>query len=207
MRSFYILNKRVSSPGSRSPDPNQFPDSIDPVVHSALEYRRGFRDRIRYRDMVWAFHSNSQEILLAASTSACGGKVIWKDARAMGVFLWLNSIESLVRPVHRNRVVSLLITDHRNPKWRRSLETNICSAKNEIPRNAACSTSHWARFGLFKACGDRHLGTPNPTSCSNFCPTTLIKIDGGLLHSRTRSLCLANGEMVCFTGVLNQGSP
>lgn len=101
MRSFYILNKRISSPGSRSPDPNQSPDSVTPIVHPALEYRRGFRDRIRYRDMVWAFHSNSQEILLAASTTACGGKVLWKDARAMGFFLWLNSIESLVRTIVR----------------------------------------------------------------------------------------------------------
>jgi hypothetical protein len=109
MRSFYILNKRVSSPGSRSPDPNQFPDSVAPVVHSALEYRRGFRDRIRYRDIVWAFHSNSQEILLAASTAACGGKVLWKDARAMGVFLWLNSIESLVCMVHNKSTGPRLI--------------------------------------------------------------------------------------------------
>jgi RAVE protein 1 C terminal len=103
MRSFYILNKRVSSPGSRSPNPNQSQDSIAPVLHSALEYRRGFRDRIRYRDIVWAFHSNSQEILLAASTAACGGKMLWKDARAMGVFLWLNSVESLVRIVRDKR--------------------------------------------------------------------------------------------------------
>lgn len=105
MRSFYILNKRVSSPGSRSPDPNHVQDYVAPVVHPALEYRRGFRDRIRYRDMVWAFHSNSQEILLAASITACGGKVLWQDARAMGVFLWLNSIESLVGTVYDESMV------------------------------------------------------------------------------------------------------
>lgn len=110
MRSFYILNKRVSSPGSRSPDPNQSQDSVALVVHPALEYRRGFRDRIRYRDMVWAFHSNSQEILLAASTAACGGKILWKDARAMGVVLWLNSIESLVCVIHNKSKASWLMS-------------------------------------------------------------------------------------------------
>lgn len=109
MRSFYILNKRVSSPGSRSPDPNHSQDSAVPVVHSALEYRRGFRDRIRYRDMVWAFHSNSQEILVAASTTACGGKVLWTDARAIGVVLWLHSIESLVCVIHNKSKAPWLI--------------------------------------------------------------------------------------------------
>lgn len=54
------------------------------------------RERLRYRDMVWAFHSESQEILLSACASACGGKIKWADAKALGIFLWLNSDESMV---------------------------------------------------------------------------------------------------------------
>lgn len=54
------------------------------------------RERIRYRDIVWAFHSESQEILLAASTVACGGKMMWNDAKSLGVFLWMNSTEAIV---------------------------------------------------------------------------------------------------------------
>jgi hypothetical protein len=57
------------------------------------------RDRIRYRDIVWAFFSDSQEILLGASIDACGGRMLWKDARAMGIFLWLNGVETLVSKV------------------------------------------------------------------------------------------------------------
>ncbi|KZV81002.1 hypothetical protein EXIGLDRAFT_780266 [Exidia glandulosa HHB12029] len=64
MRSFYILNAREDS-GSES------------------------RERLRYRDMVWAFHSESQDLLLAAATQACGGKMLWTDAKAVGLFLWL----------------------------------------------------------------------------------------------------------------------
>ncbi|KAG8772808.1 regulator of (H+)-ATPase in vacuolar membrane, partial [Serendipita sp. 398] len=78
IRLFYLINERVQIPRSNVSD-----------------RQRGFRERIRYRDMVWAFHSSSQEILLDASTAACGGKMTWNDARALGVFLWLNSIETV----------------------------------------------------------------------------------------------------------------
>ncbi|KAG8902927.1 regulator of (H+)-ATPase in vacuolar membrane, partial [Tulasnella sp. 403] len=37
----------------------------------------------------------SQDILMSASTVACGGKMLWLDARALGVFLWGRSTESL----------------------------------------------------------------------------------------------------------------
>lgn len=80
MRSFYILNQRAVS--LNVTDKGQIPTG---------------RERIRYRDMVWAFHSQSQEILLAASTAACGGKMLWDDAKALGVYIWMESTDSLVR--------------------------------------------------------------------------------------------------------------
>ncbi|KAJ7099614.1 RAVE protein 1 C terminal-domain-containing protein [Mycena crocata] len=82
MRSFYILNHRASAPGS-------------PESHGAIPRQTGRRERLRYRDMVWAFHSESQDLLLAASTAACNGKMCWSDARALGVSIWLNSIEAM----------------------------------------------------------------------------------------------------------------
>jgi hypothetical protein len=86
MRSFYILNKRASEPGSLE-------------SRGAVGRRTGWRARLRYRDIIWAFHSETQELLLPASLAACQGKMTWSDARALGVFLWLNSIESMVRNV------------------------------------------------------------------------------------------------------------
>ena len=83
MRSFYILNKRVSEPST-------------PESRGAINRRTGRRARLRYRDIIWAFHSDTQGLLLSASLAACQGKMTWNDARAVGVFLWLNSIESLV---------------------------------------------------------------------------------------------------------------
>ncbi len=84
MRSFYILNKRASETGSAE-------------LREAISRRTGWRARLRYRDIIWAFHSETQGLLLSASLAACQGKMTWNDARALGVFLWLNSIESMVR--------------------------------------------------------------------------------------------------------------
>jgi hypothetical protein len=82
MRSFYILNRRASEPSS--------PESTGVVPRQS-----GRRERLRYRDMIWAFHSESQDLLLNASTAACNGKMCWSDARALGVSIWLNSVESM----------------------------------------------------------------------------------------------------------------
>ncbi|KAF8578745.1 hypothetical protein K439DRAFT_1361373 [Ramaria rubella] len=76
MRSFYILNERAVSSNSTDPAPKG-------------------RQRLRYRDIVWAFHSQSQDILLDASTAACGGKMAWDDAKALGIYIWMESTESL----------------------------------------------------------------------------------------------------------------
>ncbi|KAG9314237.1 RAVE protein 1 C terminal-domain-containing protein [Chiua virens] len=84
MRSFYISNRRVASdPGS--------PHSGD----GGIPRQTGWRERIRYRDMIWAFHSESQDLLLNTSTTACNGKMLWSDARALGVFIWLTSVDTM----------------------------------------------------------------------------------------------------------------
>lgn len=85
MRVFYILNTRLSAPST-------------PASSGAAGVRLPRRERLRYRDMIWAFHSESQELLLSMSVAACGGKMNWNDAKALGVFLWLRSVESMVRP-------------------------------------------------------------------------------------------------------------
>ncbi|KAF9479728.1 hypothetical protein BDN70DRAFT_906163 [Pholiota conissans] len=83
MRSFYIINER-----------SQVPDIA--ATNGTFPKKSARRERLRYRDMIWAFHSESQEILLSSSTAACSnGKMMWADARALGIAIWLNSTESL----------------------------------------------------------------------------------------------------------------
>ena len=98
MRSFYIINARASSDihmkaGARSPELN----------------RSVKRERLRFRDIIWAYHSESQEILLNASAAACGGKMVWSDAKALGIFLWLNNLDSMVGFVYCALAQSTLI--------------------------------------------------------------------------------------------------
>ncbi|KAF7339771.1 WD repeat protein [Mycena venus] len=102
MRSFYILNHRASSPGS-------------PQSQGTIPRQTGRRERLRYRDMVWAFHSESQGLLLAAATAACNGKMCWADARALGVSIWLSSIDAMkshMEVIARNEFMA---GDNRDP--------------------------------------------------------------------------------------------
>ncbi|EIW64094.1 WD repeat-containing protein [Trametes versicolor FP-101664 SS1] len=85
MRSFYILNRRASEPTTPA----------SPSTGSPAPPQLQRRERLRYRDMIWAFHSDSQEVLLATSMAACGGKMCWPDARALGVFTWMRSADAM----------------------------------------------------------------------------------------------------------------
>lgn len=88
MRSFYILNQRASEPNTPSSGTN----GLNP------EIRLERRERLRYRDIIWGFHSESQDLLLSMSVSACGGRMCWPDARALGVFLWMRPGDAMVSP-------------------------------------------------------------------------------------------------------------
>ncbi|KXN83882.1 Regulator of V-ATPase in vacuolar membrane protein 1 [Leucoagaricus sp. SymC.cos] len=109
MRSFYILNQRATSPASPSSPPSQTTST------GAVPRSTGFRERLRYRDMIWAFHSESQELLVGACVNACKGKMTWSDARALGIPVWLHSIESLktqMEVIARNEYMA---GDNRDP--------------------------------------------------------------------------------------------
>jgi hypothetical protein len=66
--------------------------------------------RLSFRNIVWASHSESQDMLLTASTKYClDGKMMWREAKALGVFLWLKSPEVIVSPSDRFMVDITLI--------------------------------------------------------------------------------------------------
>ena len=54
--------------------------------------------RISFRNFVWALHSESQDMMLSVATQSCpNGKMLWDNAKRLGVFLWLHSAEAVVR--------------------------------------------------------------------------------------------------------------
>ncbi|GAA6017280.1 hypothetical protein JCM10207_003677 [Rhodosporidiobolus poonsookiae] len=83
LRSFYIYH------------PPSTPPALDATPATLNGPRQ--RQRLKYRDMVWAFHSESQDLLLEEGTKACGGKLTWTRAKTLGVGMWLKSHEALTR--------------------------------------------------------------------------------------------------------------
>ncbi|KAK8845415.1 hypothetical protein IAR55_006128 [Kwoniella newhampshirensis] len=77
--------------------------------------KRG-RSHFSFRNIVWATHSESQELLLAASTESCrNGKMLWDEAKRLGIFLWLKSAESVkaqIEIIARNR---FMVDEDRDP--------------------------------------------------------------------------------------------
>ena len=157
LRLFYIINQRQTAE-QKSNGTNTSSETL------------GVRHRIRYRDIVWASFSQSQEILLGASTEACGGKMLWKDARALGVFLWLHSSESLVRnlKVLRNYIsdlTRLALHTFRKRRWKSSPGISIWLGTIEILQNAVCCISLWEKCDLSMGSGSKRVGIRNSKSC------------------------------------------
>ncbi|KAI0082261.1 hypothetical protein K474DRAFT_1742410 [Panus rudis PR-1116 ss-1] len=103
MRVFHNLNRRLSQPNS-------------PPSNGSQSHNMQKRERLRYRDMIWAFHSESQELLLSASVATCeGGKMSWADAKALGVFIWLRSHETMKAHMELIARSQFLAGDNRDP--------------------------------------------------------------------------------------------
>lgn len=54
---------------------------------------------ISWREITWAFHSDSQEILVDMVTRQYHGQMQWEHARESGMFTWLKDIAAVVSSV------------------------------------------------------------------------------------------------------------
>ncbi|KAJ5738784.1 hypothetical protein N7493_001939 [Penicillium malachiteum] len=73
------------------------------------------KDRVSWREIVWAFHSGSQDILTDLVSRQFSGKLTWKAARESGLFMWLSDLTSLksqLESVARNEYTK---TEEKNP--------------------------------------------------------------------------------------------
>lgn len=61
--------------------------------------RRGGSNAVHlsWREINWAYHSNSQDILTDMVTHHFHGKVLWEHARESGMFMWMTDSSALVR--------------------------------------------------------------------------------------------------------------
>lgn len=61
--------------------------------HVLSEMQRG---PISWREIIWAFHSGSQDILLDLVSRHFNGRMMWQHAKESGVFMWMTDINALV---------------------------------------------------------------------------------------------------------------
>jgi hypothetical protein len=51
---------------------------------------------ISWREITWAFHSQSQDILVDLVSRHFSGKMLWQHAKESGMFMWMTDITALV---------------------------------------------------------------------------------------------------------------
>ena len=54
------------------------------------------KDMVSWREIVWAFHSESQDILSDLVSRQFNSKMTWKSAKESGIFMWLSDTNAIV---------------------------------------------------------------------------------------------------------------
>ncbi|KAL8652424.1 MAG: hypothetical protein Q9210_002691 [Variospora velana] len=70
---------------------------------------------ISYRDIVWAYHSDCQDILVDLVSRQFQGRMLWEHARECGMFMWLTDLRAMraqFEVIARNEYTK---TDMKNP--------------------------------------------------------------------------------------------
>ena len=62
---------------------------------------------ITWREIAWAFHSDSQDILVDLVSRHYNGRILWSHAKESGIFMWMTDINALVSQYHQYIVVML----------------------------------------------------------------------------------------------------
>ncbi|KAF2757793.1 WD repeat protein-like protein [Pseudovirgaria hyperparasitica] len=73
------------------------------------------RSQISWREITWAYHSESQDILVDLITRHFQGRMLWKNARDTGMFIWMTDLTALrtqFEVIARNEYTK---TDEKNP--------------------------------------------------------------------------------------------
>jgi hypothetical protein len=62
----------------------------------ALRKGRANEVILSWREINWAYHSNSQDILIDMVSHQFHGRMLWEDARESGIFMWISDAQTLV---------------------------------------------------------------------------------------------------------------
>jgi hypothetical protein len=142
MRFLLSLKSFAISHRARSPPPTR-PSSPDSQATKKNVAPSNRLPQMRWRDVLWGFHSESQEILVSACDEVCGKPMVWEDAKQFCLPLWLKSSEALVCLPHceANQPILILEYSRRQPKWRSLLAMNLQKTMHAILLLARCTIS------------------------------------------------------------------
>jgi hypothetical protein len=87
----------------------------------ALYKGRANEVQLSWREINWAFHSNSQDILTGVVTHQFHGRVLWENARESGMFMWITDSTALV-----STMASSSLADHKLTGTERTIR-NDCT--------------------------------------------------------------------------------
>lgn len=70
---------------------------------------------ITWREIIWAYHSSSQDILVDLVSRQFHGRMLWEHARESGMFMWMTDLTALVSPGYEGRNPSQLSENRSEP--------------------------------------------------------------------------------------------
>ena len=74
------------------------------------------RVQITWREIAWAYHSGSQDILVDLVSRQFHGRMLWEHVRESGMFMWMTDVHALVSLVNETFHQWLTNSSERNSK-------------------------------------------------------------------------------------------
>ena len=97
---------------------------------------------ITWREIVWAYHSGSQDVLVDLISRQFGGRICWDHAKESGMFMWITDLSALVGFLLS--LSSPLLTPSRGHSLNLSPATNI---QRQMRKILSTVVSIISRFG------------------------------------------------------------
>jgi hypothetical protein len=89
---------------------------------------------ISWREIAWAFHSSSQDILIDLVSRHYNGRMLWQHAKESGMFMWLNDTNAIVSPEYERSTTNILtLSSEPNSKVSRGTHTPLPTQKTLSP--------------------------------------------------------------------------
>lgn len=133
---------------------------------------------ISWREITWAFHSQSQDILVDLVSRHFSGKMLWQHAKESGMFMWMTDITALVSTFSVLPATCVLTTLRSVHNLRSSLAMSTLKLKTETLWIVVYTIWPSKRNQYYLVFGEWRRGAESRKPHINSCQTTLMKNGG-----------------------------